>query len=203
MIAVLINQRATKKETLSEQRLAKLEKIIKQDFGYRCDWDKGKEIPTTCLSNAKDMHKQCPSPSPSSKTSLSHSVGQIDTLPIKDWIAPSLDSINQMIRKASTNSPVLSSTDYEQQVIKFKNYYTEQELKNNPILTEERRCDVLIAWINNDRQYQLKHKISKGEHYESASKANQGNASGNAFDHAANYVEQGQQDVDTYFDGIA
>lgn len=203
---IATNNRKIKAERAKKGSDARWGKTASNDSGInksKSNQSNVKAIPTTCLSNAKDMHKQCPSPSPSSKTSLSHSVGQIDTLPIKDWIAPSLDSINQMIRKASTNSPVLSSTDYEQQVIKFKNYYTEQELKNNPILTEERRCDVLIAWINNDRQYQLKHKISKGEHYESASKANQGNASGNAFDHAANYVEQGQQDVDTYFDGIA
>lgn len=39
----LINQRANKKETLTEKRLAKLEKIIKEDFGHRCEWDAGKD----------------------------------------------------------------------------------------------------------------------------------------------------------------
>lgn len=205
-----------KKETASNNRRMKSERAKKGSdarWGKTASNDSGvnnsksnqsnsKATHTKCLSNANDMLEQCPSSSPSSKTSLSHLDGQIDILPIKDWTTPSLDSINQMIRKASNNSPVLSSADYEQQVMKFKNYYTEQELKNNPILTEDRRCDVLIAWINNDRKYQLKHKINKGEHYESASKANQRNASGNAFDHAVNYVEQGQQDIDTYFDSI-
>ena len=49
----------------------------------------------------------------------------------------------------------------------------------------------------------LKTKKIKGEHYDSASKTNQKHAYGDVFDHAANYVEQGQQDVDTYFDRIA
>lgn len=202
---IATNNRKIKSERAKKGSDARWGKTANNDSSAndsKSNQSNAKATHTTCLSNANDMHEHCPSSSSSSssETSLSHLDGQIDILPIKNWTAPSLDSINQMIRKASTNSPVLSSSDYEQQVLKFKNYYTEQELKNNSILTEDRRCDVLIAWINNDRQYQLKHKISKGDQYESASKANQKNASCNAFDHAANYVEQGQQDVDTYFD---
>ena len=156
-----------------------------------------------CSSNANAILEQCPSSSSSSITSLSHSVTQDNILPIKDWTTPSLIEANQMLRESATHVPVLSKSAYEQHITTFKNYYSEQELLDRPILTDKRRCDVLIAWISNDRQYQPKNKKSKGEHYESASKINQKNASGNAFNYAAHYVEQGQQDVDTYFDRMA
>lgn len=39
----LVNQRAKKIETLAEKRVEKLEKIIREDFGHRCEWDKGKD----------------------------------------------------------------------------------------------------------------------------------------------------------------
>ena len=39
----LINQRANKTESLTQKRLVKLEKIIKEDFGERIEWDKGKD----------------------------------------------------------------------------------------------------------------------------------------------------------------
>lgn len=39
----LINQRANKTESLTQKRLVKLEKIIREDFGERIEWDKGKD----------------------------------------------------------------------------------------------------------------------------------------------------------------
>lgn len=159
----------------------------------------------TCLSNANDMLEQCPSSSSSSiKPSLSQSNNNLLNIdPIKDWAAPTLSQTNTLLKNASSSAPVLDSKAYANHIKSFKTYYTEQELKNNPILTDDRRCDVFVTWINNDRQYQSKNKKSKGEHYESASKTNQENASGDAFDHATHYVEQGQQNVDTYFDRMA
>lgn len=159
----------------------------------------------TCLSNTNDILEQCPSSSSSSnKPSLSQSNNNRSNIdPIKDWAAPTLNQTNTLLKNASSSAPVLDSKAYANHVKSFKTYYTEQELKNNPILTDDRRCDVLIAWINNDRQYQSKNSKSKGEHYESASKTNQKNAPSNAFNHAAHYVEQGQQDVDAYFDRMA
>ncbi len=157
----------------------------------------------TCLSNANDMLEQCPSSS-SIKPSLSQSNNNRSNIdPIKDWAVPTLNQTNTLLKNASSSAPVLDSKAYANHVKSFKTYYTEQELKNNPILTDDRRRDVLIAWISNDRQYHPKNKKSKGEHYESASQTNQKNASSNAFDHAAHYVEQGQQDVDAYFDRMA
>ena len=153
------------------------------------------------------MLEQCPSSSSlssSNNSSLSQlNNNRLNIDPIKDWAAPTLSQTNTLLKNASSSAPVLDSKAYANHIKSFKTYYTEQELKNNPILTDDRRCDVFITWINNDRQYQSKNKKSKGEHYESASKTNQKHASGDAFDHAAHYVEQGQQDVDTYFDRMA
>ena len=208
-----------KKETATNNRRVKTERAKKaadarwgknensnsQNYKPAHDKSNAQGLSEPCLSNAKDMLEQCPSSSslPSSITSLSHSVTHDKILPIKDWTTPSLIEANQMLRESATHVPVLSNSAYEQHITTFKNYYSEQELLDRPILTEKRRCDVLIAWISNDRQYQSKNKKSKGEHYESASKINQKNASGNAFNYAAHYVEQGQQDVDTYFDRMA
>jgi len=162
-----------------------------------------------CLSNTKDMPEQCPSSSSSSLSSSNNSSlsqlnnNRLNIDPIKDWAAPTLSQTNTLLKKASSSAPVLDSKAYANHIKNFKTYYTEQELKNNLILTDDRRRDVFITWINNDRQYHPKNKKSKGEHYESASKTNQKNASGDAFDYAAHYVEQGQQDVDAYFDRMA
>lgn len=153
------------------------------------------------------MLEQCPSSSSlssSNNSSLSHlNNNRLDIDPIKNWAAPTLNQTNTLLKNASSSAPVLDSKAYANHIKSFKTYYTEQELKNNPILTDDRRRDVFITWINNDRQYHPKNKKSKGEHYESASKTNQKNASGDAFDYAAHYVEQGQQDVDAYFDRMA
>ena len=160
-----------------------------------------------CLSNTKDMLEQCPSSSSlssSNNSSLSHlNNNRLNIDPIKDWAVPTLNQTNTLLKNASSSAPVLDSKAYANHIKSFKTYYTEQELKNNSILTDDRRRDMFITWINNDRQYHPKNKKSKGEHYESASKTNQKNASGDAFDYATHYVEQGQQDVDAYFDRMA
>lgn len=39
----LINQRANKTENLTQKRITKLEKIIREDFGHRCEWNPGKD----------------------------------------------------------------------------------------------------------------------------------------------------------------
>lgn len=189
----------------ADARWGKNENSDSQNSKPAHDKSNVKRIPEPCLSNANAILEQCPSSSslPSSITSLSHSVTQDKILPIKDWTTPSLIDANNMLKNSAPHVPILSNSAYEQHITTFKNYYTEQELLDRPILTDKRRCDVLIAWISNDRQYQSKNKKSKGEHYESASKNNQKNASSDAFNHAANYVEQGQQDVDTYFDRMA
>ena len=209
-----------KKETVSNNRRVKTERAKKaadarwgkhenndsQNSKPADDKTNPQGVSEPCLSNTNDMLKQCPSSSSlssSNKPSLTQSVTQDKIFPIKNWTTPSLTEANNMLKNSAPHVPILSNSAYEQHITTFKNYYTEQELLDRPILTDKRRCDVLIAWISNDRQYQSKNKKSKGEHYESASKTNQKNASGDAFDHAAHYVEQGQQDVDTYFDRMA
>ena len=49
---------------------------------------------------------------------------------------------------------------------KFKTYYAEQAFKNNSILTDDRRRDVLVIWIINDRQYNFVNKKIKGQPHE-------------------------------------
>ena len=191
----------------ADARWGKHESIDNQNLKSADDKTNPQGVSEPCLSNANDMLEQCPSSS-SLSSSNNFSLSQLNNNrlnidPIKDWAAPTLNQTNTLLKNASSSAPVLDSKAYDNHIKSFKTYYTEQELKNNPILTDDRRCDVFIAWINNDRQYQPKNKKSKGEHYESASKTNQKNASGNAFNHAANYVEQGQQDVDAYFDRMA
>ena len=210
-----------KKETATNNRRVKTERAKKAAdarWGKNENNDSQKSKPADdktnpqglserCLSNTNDMLEQCPSSSSlssSNNSSLSQlNNNRLNIDPIKDWAAPTLNQTNTLLKNASSSAPVLDSKAYANHIKSFKTYYTEQELKNNPILTDDRRRDVFITWINNDRQYHPKNKKSKGEHYESASKTNQKNASGDAFDYAAHYVEQGQQDVDAYFDRMA
>ena len=51
----LINQRSIKKETLTEKRLQKLETILTNKFGYRLDWEQGKD--TGFLVNIEEEKK--------------------------------------------------------------------------------------------------------------------------------------------------
>lgn len=210
-----------KKETATNNRRVKTERAKKaadarwgknenndsQNSKPADDKTNAQGVSEPCLSNANDMLEQCPSSSSlssSNNSSLSQlNNNRLNIDPIKDWAAPTLNQTNTLLKNASSSAPVLDSKAYDNHIKSFKTYYTKQELKNNPILTDDRRRDVFITWINNDRQYQSKNKKSKGEHYESHSKTNQKNASGDAFDHAANYIEQGQQDVDAYFDLMA
>ena len=212
-----------KKETATNNRRVKTERAKKaadarwgknenndsQNSKPTDDKSNAQGVSEPCSSNANAILEQCPSSSSlslssSNNSSLSHlNNNRLDIDPIKDWAAPTLNQTNTLLKNASSSAPVLDSKAYANHIKNFKTYYTEQELKNNPILTDDRRRDVFITWINNDRQYHPKNKKSKGEYYESASKTNQKNASGDAFDYAAHYVEQGQQDVDAYFDRMA
>ena len=155
---------------------------------------------SSCTSNAYEMPEQCPSSSSLSNSSLSHSVAKDNILPIKDWIAPSQDVVNKHLKKSAPHVPELSGQDYKQHVTVFKNYYSEQELLGRPILTHERRCDVLIAWISNDNKYRRNHKKITGGSHESGSKPYANHKANNAFEQAAHYVEQTQQSVDAFFD---
>jgi uncharacterized protein YdaU (DUF1376 family) len=156
-----------------------------------------------CSSNAYEMPEQCPSPSSSSKPSLSHSAKKDNLLPIKDWVAPSRDDINKRLKKSAPHVPELSCNAYEAHVTAFKNYYGEQELLGRPILTDERRYDVLVAWVGNDNQYRKKNKNVKGSAYESAPKPYANHQADNAFEQAAHYIEQTQQSVDAFFNETA
>ncbi|WP_413519896.1 hypothetical protein [Psychrobacter glacincola] len=179
----------------ADARWGKNENSNSQNYKPAHDKSNAQGVSEPCSSNANAILEQCPSSSSlssSNNSSLSHlNNNRLDIDPIKDWAAPKLNQTNTLLKNASSSAPVLDSKAYANHIKSFKTYYTEQELKNNPILTDDRRRDVFITWINNDRQYPPKNKKSKGEHYESASKTNQKNASGDAFDYATHYVEQG------------
>lgn len=156
-----------------------------------------------CSSNACDKPEQCPSPSSSSKPSLSHSGAKGDVLPIKGWVAPPRDDINKRIKQSAPHVPQLSSSAYERHITAFKNYYREQELLGRPILTDERRYDVLVTWIGNDNQYRKKKNNIVGYTHESAPKPHAHNKANNAFEQAAGYVKRTQQSVDAFFNETA
>ena len=161
-----------------------------------------------CISNAKDMLEQCPSSLSSSlsnkdslsQSSSSSSIGSsIDS--IKEWSAPTLDEINALLKSEHTSAPILDSRAYDNHINKFKTYYAEQALKDNPILTDARRRDVLVTWILNDRQYQLVNTKIKGHSYEKPiNTADSGQP--NAFDSALSYIERSNDEVDSYFDAM-
>ena len=158
-----------------------------------------------CISNAKNMLEQCPSSlslssSLSNKDSLSQmSSSSIDS--IKEWSAPTLNEINALLKSAHASAPTLDSGTYKNHISKFKTYYAEQALKNNPILTDARRRDVLVTWIINDRQYQLVNTKIKGHSYEKPiNTADSGQP--NAFDSALSYIERSNDEVDSYFDAM-
>ena len=112
---------------------------------------------TICLSNARHHHLYLHLITLLSQ--LNNNLLNID--PIKDWAAPTLSQTNTLLKNASSSAPVLDSKAYANHIKSFKTYYTEQELKNNPILTDDRRHDLFITWINNDRQYHPENKKTK------------------------------------------
>lgn len=156
-----------------------------------------------CSSNACDKPEQCPSPSSSSKPFLSHSGAKGNVLLIKDWVAPPRDDINKRIKQSAPHVPQLSSSAYERHITAFKNYYSEQEILGRPILTDERRYDVLVTWIGNDNQYRKKKNNTTGDAHESAPKPHAHNKANNAFEQAAGYVKRTQQSVDAFFNETA
>ena len=155
-----------------------------------------------CISNTNSMLGQCPSSlSSSNKDSLSQSNNSSSIGSIKQWQAPTLNEINALLKSAHTSAPTLNSRAYDNHINKFKTYYAEQELKNNPILTDDRRRDVLVTWITNDRQYQLVNTKIKGKSDEKI--INKSNSSqSNAFDSALSYIERSNDEVDSYFDAM-
>ncbi len=155
-----------------------------------------------CISNAKGMLEQCPSSlSLSNKDSLSQMSSSSAISSIKEWSAPTLNEINVLLRSEHTSAPTLDSKAYDSHINKFKTYYAEQELKNNPILTDDRRRDVLVTWIINDRQYQLVNTKIKGQSHEKP--INTADSSKpNAFDSALSYIERSDDEVDSYFDAM-
>lgn len=156
---------------------------------------------SSCSGNAYKMLEVCPLSSSSSKSSLSHSAAKMPG--IKNWIVPSQDEVNKCLKQSAPHVPQLNAHDYEQHVTTFKNYYSEQELLGRPILTHERRCDVLIAWIGNDNKYRRHNKKTKEQTDGTASILRTRHKTDNAFEQAANYVEHTQQSVDALFAGTA
>lgn len=155
-----------------------------------------------CISNAKDMLEQCPSSlSLSNKDSLSQMSSSSGIGFIKEWSAPTLNEINTLLKSAHASAPILDSKTYDNHINKFKTYYAEQELKNNPILTDARRRDVLVTWIINDRQYQLVNTKIKGQSHEK-SRNTADSSKPNAFDNALSYIERSNDEVDSYFDAM-
>ena len=155
-----------------------------------------------CISNAKDMLEQCPSSlSLSNKDSLSQMSSSSGIGSIKEWSAPTLSEINALLKSTHTSAPILDSKTYDNHINKFKTYSSEQELKNNPILTDARRRDVLVTWIINDRQYQLVNTKIKGHSYEKSINTADSSQS-NAFDSALSYIERSNDEVDSYFDAM-
>lgn len=193
-----------KKQTATANKKVKSERARKGALGR---WNKTKQDEDSlssaqasdyeCSSNANDMLEECPSSlSSSNNSTLSQASLKIE--PIKLWKAPSLIKINELLKKSSA-SFILDLKTYEAHLSKFKNYYSEQEQLNRPIVTEERRQDVLTNWIINDRQYQSKsNKKGASDAKAHTTKARQSNA----FDQASSYVEQTQQDVDRFFDHV-
>ena len=155
-----------------------------------------------CISNTNSMLEQCPSSlSLSNKDSLSQMSTSSSNVSIKQWRPPTLDEINALLKSEQPSAPILDSGAYKNHISKFKTYYAEQELKNNPILTEERRRDVLVTWIINDRQYQLVNTKIKGQSHEKL--INKSHTSKpNAFDSAVSYIERSNDEVDSYFDAM-
>ncbi|WP_352339061.1 DUF1376 domain-containing protein [Psychrobacter sp. 16-MNA-CIBAN-0192] len=157
-----------------------------------------------CISNTNSMLEQCPlslSSSLSNKDSLSQMSSSLSIVSIKQWRAPTLDEINALLKSEHTSASILDSGTYKNHISKFKTYYAEQELKNNPILTDDRRRDVLVTWITNDRQYQLVNTKIKGQPHEKIiHKADSGQP--NAFDSALSYIERSNDEVDSYFDAM-
>ena len=77
---------------------------------------------------------------------------------ISDWIHPELTEINVMLMIGAPPVPAISQADYDYQLVKFKNYYAEEEIKGSYIRTEGRRKDMLTEWIKRDyiRQQKIK-----------------------------------------------
>ena len=159
-----------------------------------------------CISSTNSMLEQCPSSlssssSLSNKDPLSQMSSSSSIVSIKQWRAPTLDEINELLKSEHTSAPILDSGTYKNHISKFKTYYAEQELKDNPILTDNRRRDVLVTWIINDRQYQLVNTKIKGQSHEKH--INKSDTSKpNAFDSAVSYIERSNDEVDSYFDAM-
>lgn len=158
-----------------------------------------------CLSNASSTLEQCPSSlslSLFNKASLSQTSNSNSSIEcIKEWEAPTLNEINALLKNEHTSAPTLDSKAYDNHIDKFKTYYAEQAFKNNPILTDDRRRDVLVTWIINDRQYQLINKKIKGQSHEKVIlKTDSGQP--NTFDNAVSYIERSNDEVDSFFDAM-
>ncbi len=77
---------------------------------------------------------------------------------IADWIHPELTEINAMLMLGAPPVPAISQTEYDHQLVKFKNYYAEKEIEGSYIRTEGRRKDLLTEWIKRDYTRQQKIK---------------------------------------------
>lgn len=74
-------------------------------------------------------------------TNFSHNLKSIKT-----WQAPSLDSVNALLRRAGFGR-VLGKDEYGQMFAKFQNYNVSRELQGSFLATEQVRMDKLIDWI--------------------------------------------------------
>lgn len=78
-------------------------------------------------------------------TNFSHNLKSIKT-----WQAPSLDSVNALLRRAGFGR-VLGKDEYGQMFAKFQNYNVSRELQGSFLATEQVRIDKLIDWIKREK----------------------------------------------------
>lgn len=73
---------------------------------------------------------------------------------IQDWNQPTLIDINQVVGINTPAMKPLDNSQYSNHLAKFKNYYAEQEAQGSRILTDNRRKDLLVEWIERDYHHQ-------------------------------------------------
>lgn len=115
------------------------------------------------ISNAQSMLDECPLSLSSSIINTHSQTGEnaksqseqirLDRMQdIQNWVAPSLDEMQQTLRLAGSIK-VLNQQEYDLIVNDFRNHHAEQALIGKPLITENLRKDKLRKWIMSEKTF--------------------------------------------------
>ena len=90
---------------------------------------------------------------------LNNNAAVTESFDVEFW-QPTLTAVQSVISSEAPAMPVMSQSDFDIHLAKFRNYRIEEKVKGDPVATEARCLDMFVDWIKREYIYQQKSKAT-------------------------------------------